>query len=67
MKTLRAKDVKYGFGRLIDLARAARVVTAKRGWAMVVVLAVKEFEQLKALEAATSAAVHERRNKKARE
>jgi PHD/YefM family antitoxin component YafN of YafNO toxin-antitoxin module len=66
MKTLRAKDAKYGFGRLIDLARAAPLVTTKRGRAMVVVLAVEAFEQLKAMEAATSAAVHERRNKKAR-
>jgi PHD/YefM family antitoxin component YafN of YafNO toxin-antitoxin module len=37
------------------------------GRPVVVVLAVEEFEQLKAMEAATSAAIHERRNKKARE
>ena len=29
MKTLSANDAKYGFGRLIDLARAEPVVVAK--------------------------------------
>ena len=29
MKTLTAKDAKYGFGRLIDLARAEPVAVAK--------------------------------------
>ena len=29
MKTLSAKDAKYGFGRLIDLARAEPVAVAK--------------------------------------
>ena len=67
MKTLTAKAAKYGFGRLIELARAESVVIAKHGGPVVVVLAVEEFEQLKAMEAATSAAVHERPNKKARE
>jgi prevent-host-death family protein len=67
MKTLTAKDAKYRFGLLIDLARAEPVVIAKHGRPVVVVLAVEEFEQLKAMEATTSAAVHERRNKKARD
>ena len=31
MRTLSAKDVKYGFGRLIDLARAAPLTVAKYG------------------------------------
>jgi len=31
MKTLTAKDAKYGFGRLIDLARAEPVAVAKGG------------------------------------
>jgi PHD/YefM family antitoxin component YafN of YafNO toxin-antitoxin module len=52
MKALRAKDAKYGFGRLIDLARAVPGVIAKHGPAVVVVLALEEFEQLKAMEAA---------------
>ena len=50
MKTLTAKDAKYGFGRLIDLARADPVAVAKHGRQVVVVIAVEEFERLKALE-----------------
>ena len=50
MHTLTAKDAKYGFGRLIDLARAAPVVVAKHGRAVVVVMAVEEYERLKSLE-----------------
>ena len=62
MKTLTAKDAKYGFGRLIDLARAEPVAVAKHGRPVVVVMAVEEFERLKALEIAPSRAV----NRKAR-
>ncbi len=40
MKTLTAKDAKYGFGRLIDLARAEPVVVAKHGHPVVLVMAV---------------------------
>lgn len=40
MLTLSVKDAKYGFGRLIDLARAKPVV----------VLAVEEYERLKVFE-----------------
>ena len=40
MQTLSAKDAKYGFGRLIDLARAEPVAMAKDGRTVVVVLAV---------------------------
>jgi prevent-host-death family protein len=47
MKTLTAKDAKYGFGRLIDLARAEPVLIAKHGRPVVVVMAVEEFERLK--------------------
>ena len=50
MQTLTAKDAKYGFGRLIDLARAAPVAVAKHGRAVVVVMAVEEYERLKSLE-----------------
>jgi prevent-host-death family protein len=67
MKTLTAKDAKYRFGCLIDLARTEPVVIAKHGRPVVVVLAVEEFKQLRAMEAATSPAIHERRSKKARE
>ena len=31
MKILTAKDAKYGFGRLIDLARAEPVAVGKHG------------------------------------
>jgi prevent-host-death family protein len=50
MKTLTAKDAKYGFGRLIDLARAEPVAVAKHGRPVVVVMAVEEYERLKALD-----------------
>jgi len=45
-----AKDAKYGFGRLIDLARSEPVVVEKHGRPVVVVLAVEEFDRLKAIE-----------------
>ena len=51
MQTLSAKDAKYGFGRLIDLARAEPVAVAKHGRPVVVVLSVEEYERLKSLEA----------------
>ena len=50
MKTLSAKDAKYGFGRLIDLARAVPVAVAKHGRPIVVVMAVEEYERLKFFE-----------------
>ena len=50
MQTLSAKDAKYGFGRLIDLARAAPVTVAKHGRPVVVVLSVEEYERLKTLD-----------------
>ena len=50
MKTLTAKDAKYGFGRLIDLARTEPVTVAKHGRPVVVVMAIEEFERLKALD-----------------
>lgn len=50
MKVLSAKDAKYGFGRLIALARAGPVTVAKHGRPVVVVMAVEEFERMKALE-----------------
>ncbi|WP_283179974.1 type II toxin-antitoxin system prevent-host-death family antitoxin [Gemmobacter sp. 24YEA27] len=50
MRTLSAKDAKYEFGRLIDLARAEPVAVTKHGRAVVVVIAVEEYERLKDLE-----------------
>jgi prevent-host-death family protein len=63
MKTLAAKDAKYGFGRLIDLARAEPVAVAKHGRAVVVVMAVEEFERLKALDSQTTLRVTKRKAK----
>jgi prevent-host-death family protein len=49
MKSVSARDAKYAFGRLIDMARAEPVSIAKHGRPVVVVMAVEEFERLKAL------------------
>ena len=51
MRSMTAKDAKYGFGRLIDLARAEPVAVAKHG-RLVVVMAVEEYERLKSFEPA---------------
>ncbi len=57
MKTLTAKDAKYGFGRLIHLACAEPVTIAWHGRPVVVAMAVEEFERPKAQdEAGMSAA-----------
>ncbi|MDN3568612.1 type II toxin-antitoxin system Phd/YefM family antitoxin [Paeniroseomonas aquatica] len=50
MLTLTAKEAKYGFGRLIDLARAEPVIVAKHGRPVVVVMAIEEFGRLKAID-----------------
>jgi prevent-host-death family protein len=50
MHILSAKDAKYNFGKLIDMARAEPVTVEKHGRAVVVVLAVEEYERLKAIE-----------------
>jgi len=55
MKTMSAKDAKNAFGMLIDSARAEPVVVEKHGRRVVVVLAVEEFDRLKALEQAKPA------------
>ena len=52
MQTLSAKDAKYRFGRLIDLARAEPITVTKHGRPVVVVLSAEEYERLKALESA---------------
>ncbi|MBC7133370.1 MULTISPECIES: type II toxin-antitoxin system Phd/YefM family antitoxin [Alphaproteobacteria] len=46
MTALSARDAKYNFGRLIDLARAEPVVVEKHGRPVVVVLSVEEYERL---------------------
>ncbi|WP_323008241.1 type II toxin-antitoxin system Phd/YefM family antitoxin [Paracoccus sp. (in: a-proteobacteria)] len=50
MQTLSAKDAKYEFGRLIDLARAEPVTVTKHGRSVVVVMAVEEYVRLKEIE-----------------
>ena len=47
MKPLTAKDAKYGFGRLIDLARTEPLMMAKHRRPVV---AVEEYERLKVLD-----------------
>lgn len=54
MQTLSAKDAKYEFGRLIDLARAKPVAVTKHGRAVVVVVSVEEYERLKDIEMANA-------------
>ena len=52
MKALSAKDAKYNFGRMIDMARAEPLVVEKHGRPVVVVVAVEEYERLRAGDAA---------------
>lgn len=61
MQTMSAKDAKYGFGRLIDLARAEPVAVAKHGRPVVVVMAIEEYERLKVLDARTNPSAKEER------
>jgi prevent-host-death family protein len=51
MRSMSAKDAKYGFGRLIDTARAEPVTVEKHGRAVVVVLSIEEYERLRAIDA----------------
>ena len=51
MQTISAKEAKYQFGKLIDTARAQPVTVEKHGRPVVVVLALEEYERLKAIEA----------------
>ena len=53
LKALTTKDAKYNFGRLIDMARAEPVVIEKHGRPVVVVMAVEEYERLKAEDGAS--------------
>lgn len=46
MTALSAREAKYNFGRLIDLARAEPVVVEKHGRPVVVVVSVEEYERL---------------------
>jgi prevent-host-death family protein len=53
MQHMSARDAKNGFGRLIDLARAAPVSIDKYGRPVVVVLSVEEYERLAAMNTKT--------------
>jgi prevent-host-death family protein len=63
MQTLSARDAKYNFGRLIDTARAEPVTVEKHGRAVVVVLAVEEYERLKTIESEQQAKESEQQAK----
>jgi len=54
MKAMSARDAKHQFGLLIDTARAEPVVIEKHGRPVVVVVAVEEFERLRALDDAAT-------------
>ncbi|ANM17194.1 type II toxin-antitoxin system antitoxin Phd/YefM family protein [Rhizobium sp. N541] len=54
MHRLSARDAKNGFGRLIDMARAEPVAIEKHGRAVVVVVALEEYERLTGHAATTS-------------
>jgi prevent-host-death family protein len=56
MKSISARDAKYDFGRLIDIARAHRVVIEKHRRPVVVVLSTEEYERLKAIDTKKEAA-----------
>jgi len=51
MRTFTSADAKNNFGEVIDLARAAPVSITEYERPVVVVMAVEEFERLKALDA----------------
>jgi prevent-host-death family protein len=66
MQSISAKEAKYGFGRLIDLARAEPVTVEKHGRPVVVVLAIEEYEKLREIanEAAAPASARVKRPRK---
>ncbi len=60
MQTLSTKEAKYGFGRLIDLARAEPVTVAKHGCPVVILLSVEEYERLKSLDSVEASLAREK-------
>jgi len=56
MRTFTSADAKNNFGELIDMARASPVAITKYERPVVVVVAVEEYERLKALDTARRAA-----------
>jgi prevent-host-death family protein len=63
MQNISAKDAKYGFGRLIDLARAEPITVEKHGRPVVVVLAVEEYEKLREIASGAAASKSARINR----
>ena len=55
MQVMSAREAKHQFGRLIDTARAQPVVIEKHGRPVVAVVAIEEYERLKAIEAGAAA------------
>jgi len=52
MRHVSARDAKNHFGELIDTARATPVAIEKHGRAVVIVLAIEEYERLVAADRA---------------
>jgi len=63
MKTLTARDSKYGFGGRIDLARTERMALARHRRSIFVVMAVTDFERPKALDKLTPEPTAERKGR----
>ena len=63
MKIMSARNAKNAFGMLIDNARAGPVTIEKHGRKVVVVVAVEEYERLKACESASVAKVDHQKGK----
>lgn len=61
MQNMSAKDAKYGFGRLIDIARSEPVTVEKHGRPVVVVLSVEEYARLRAPRADKRRTANEKR------
>lgn len=49
MQCMSARDAKNSFGKLIDIARAEPVAIEKHGRAVVVVLSIESYEQLRSV------------------
>lgn len=60
MQVMSAREAKHQFGRLIDTARAQPVVIEKHGRPVVAVIAVEEYERLKAIEATSPSRMAQR-------
>lgn len=64
MKTMSAREAKNAFGLLIDTARAEPVMIEKHGRAVVVVVAVEEYERLAENARRADTDTHKKENEK---